>query len=128
MVCFHQVLLFKEIYDWLQSNKKLKMHLAHTWKHHLCSLLLVHLSVTVEFVNIFCFNHVLIICTILTYICQNLSVPMLKMLQMLSLNVSQICYVHKENLDALLYQTSTFVQKEIYVVIMWKVYGNCHIY
>ena len=49
------------------------------------------------------------------------------MLQMFSLNVSQYCYVHKENLDALLYQTSTFVQKEIYVVIMWKVYGNCQI-
>ena len=41
------------------------------------------------------------------------------------LDVSNFCYVHKENLDSLSYQTSTFVQKEIYVVIMWKVYENC---
>ena len=41
------------------------------------------------------------------------------------LDVSNFCYVHKENLDSLSYQTSTFVQKEIYVVILWKVYENC---
>ena len=41
------------------------------------------------------------------------------------LDVSNFCYVHKENLDSLSYQTSTFVQKETYVVIMWKVYENC---
>ena len=39
--------------------------------------------------------------------------------------MSNFCYVHKENLDSPSYQTSTFVQKEIYVVIMWKVYENC---
>ena len=49
----------------------------------------------------------------------NLSVLMLKNLtNVVSLLYSQICYVHKTYLDLLSYQTSTFVQKEIYVVIM----------
>ena len=126
------MLLFEEIFDWLHSYKKLKVH-----KHLKTPLLLCSVGAFLHnrriCNNICSLNQVLIFSYVSTFqYCasyqQFLSFDVEESYKCCFLIVSQICYVHKENLDSLSYQTSTFVQKEIYVVIMWKVYGNCHIY